>query len=474
MKKCKPVLSISKRSLTVAVAAMLLAVSALAQDSETVLYKFTGGSDGAIGGFHLVADSAGNLYGTTFSGGNKSTECGVFAGIPGCGVVFMLAPTKDGPWKETVLHTFTGGADGAVPVGGVILDSEGNLYGTTLFGGDEKSANCQAAGIYAAGCGVVYKLTHTPQGTWYETVLYKFKGGADGSEPWDPLILDASGNLYGTANIGGNDSCVYGCGVVFKLTPSDKDPWKESVLYSFSGGTDGGFPYSGLTFDSQGNLYGTTVYGGDTSVSCNGVPGCGVVFQLTPTSSGPWTETVLHRFTAGSDGGYPLFGVTLDAGGNVYGTTQAGGDTTGPNCLGTIPGCGLVFELSLRANGTWKEKVLYTFTGGSDGSFGVSPLIFDSSGDLYGMTGGDFVPSCQFTTGCGGVFELTPAGQGPWTENVLYAFTGHSDGSLPESNLLLDSSGSLYGMTEGCGHTFKCAGKLFGGEGCGVVFELMP
>lgn len=464
------------RNVVAVAATLLLAVSALAQDSETVLYKFTGGSDGAIGGNNMAVDSAGNLYGTTISGGNSSTECGVYAGIPGCGVVFELSSAEGGPWKQTVLHTFSGGTDGAVPNGGVILDSEGNLYGTTLFGGDEKPANCQAVGTFAAGCGVVYKLTPTPHGPWTETVLYKFKGGADGSEPWDPLILDSSGHLYGTATYGGDiDSCLppYGCGVVFKLTPTGKGPWKESVLHSFGGGTDGITPYSGLTFDPQGNLYGTTVYGGDTPVSCNiGAPGCGVVFQLTPTPSGPWTETVLHRFTAGSDGGYPLFGVTLDAGGNVYGTTDVGGDTTGPNCLGTLPGCGLVFELT---QGTWNETPLYTFTGGSDGASAGSPLIFDSSGNLYGVSStGDFVPSCQYTTGCGGIFELKPAGQGPWSENVLYAFTGHSDGSIPESNLLLDSSGNLYGMTEGGGHTFKCAGKLFGGEGCGVVFELHP
>jgi len=130
---------------------LLLAVSALAQDSETVLHTFTGGRDGAIGGGNLVADSAGNLYGTALDGGNKSTKCGVYTGVPGCGIVFRLSPTKDGPWKETVLHTFTGGKDGALPIGGVILDSEGNLYGTTLFGGDKKPANCHAVGIYAAG-----------------------------------------------------------------------------------------------------------------------------------------------------------------------------------------------------------------------------------------------------------------------------------------------------------------------------------
>jgi len=474
------------RNILVAVAAtLMLAVSALAQDSEKVLHAFTGGSDGAMGGTHLVSDSAGNLYGTTFSGGNKSTQCAVYTGLSGCGVVFKLTPTKHGSWKETVLHTFTGGKDGAVPAGGVILDSAGNLFGTALFGGDNKPKNCHAVGIHAAGCGVVYKLSPTAHGPWAETVLYSFTGGADGSEPWDPLIFDSSGNLYGTTSLGGNTTapnCVYGsnypsgCGVVFKLTPTGRGPWTESVLYTFSGGSDGGLSYGGLTFDSQGNLYGVTYLSGDTSVSCfTGFPGCGVVFKLAPTASGPWTETVLHAFTGGSDGGTPLFGVTLDSGGNVYGTTIYGGDTKTAQCLGgdgigVPPGCGVVFELT---QGTWDETALYTFTGGSDGAFDLSPLVFDLDGNLYGETtsGGDLAAPCPFGTelnaGCGVVFKLTPAWQGPWTESVLHAFSGGTDGWGPESNLLFDPDGNLYGVAEAGGNTSQC-----GGFGCGVVFKL--
>src|SRR5208283_1152514 len=224
------------RNLIVAVVAtLMLAVSALAaRDSQTVLYTFTGGSDGAVGGVYLVSDSVGNLYGTTAAGGNKSTKCAVYTGQPGCGVVFKLTPTAQGPWKETVLHTFTGGADGGVTEGGVILDSSGNLYGTTYFGGDSKPEVCHASLGFAAGCGVVYKLTPTAHGPWEETVLHTFTGGADGSAPAAQLIFDSSGNLYGTASYGGNDSCTppYGCGVVFKLTPSAGGPWTESVLYA--------------------------------------------------------------------------------------------------------------------------------------------------------------------------------------------------------------------------------------------------
>jgi len=462
-------------------ATLMLAVSALAQDSETVLHTFTGGQDGAVGGSHLVADSAGNLYGTAFAGGSKSTKCEPNTGLPGCGVVFKLTPTAHG-WKETVLHTFTAGKDGGIPTGGVILDSAGNLYGTTLFGGDHKPLNCQAGPGFPPGCGVVFKLTPTHCGPWEETVLYTFTGGTDGNEPWGNLTFDSSGNLYGTTSIGGNLNCpAYGCGVVFKLTPTPRGPWKETVLYTFNEGTDGGFPYSaGLAFDSQGNLYGVTKFGGDLSANCQGNPGCGVVYQLAPTPSGPWTETVLHAFTGGTDGADPLFGVTLDANGNVYGTTLWGGNASEPNCLGgdggnIPPGCGVVYELT---QGTWEETVLYTFTGGSDGANDFSPLIFDSAGNLYGNTasGGDLAaqnPACyngNEPTGCGVVFKLTPAEQAPWTESVLYAFTGGTDGAGPESNLLLDSAGNLYGVAQNGGDfNSEC-----GGTGCGVVFELQP
>jgi hypothetical protein len=459
------------------IAALILAVSALAQDSETVLHTFTGGYDGAMGGFHLVADSAGNLYGTAFAGGNQSSTCEVWTGLPGCGVVFKLTRTRHGLWRETVLHSFTAGEDGGIPYGGLILDSEGNLYGTTLFGGNHKPANCQAGGGYPPGCGVVFKMSPTAHGPWKETVLYTFTGGADGNEPWSNLTFDSRGNLYGTTSIGGNLSCgSYGCGVVFKLTLCEAGPWTESVLYTFNEGTDGGFPYpGGLTFDTQGNLYGVTTYGGDMAVSCAGNPGCGVVYQLAPTPGGPWTESVLHAFTGGADGAGPFFGVTLDPAGNVYGTTLWGGETSAPNCPGGYgfeapPGCGVVYEL---AHGTWEESVLYTFTGGSDGALGYGPLLFDSAGNLYGVAagGGDEGPkNCAGSpAGCGVVFKLTPANQAPWTQSVLYTFTGGTDGSGPESNLLLDSSGNLYGVAEGSGNDSDC-----GGNGCGVVFALRP
>jgi hypothetical protein len=469
------------RNVILAIAVTLLLVaSALAEDTETVLHTFTGNRDGAVGGIQLVADSAGNLYGTTFGGGNKSASCEPYTGVPGCGVVFKLTRDAHGDWKETVLHTFTGGKDGAIAAGGVILDSAGNLYGTASFGGNKKLANCRLENV--PGCGVVFKLTRDVHGDWKETVLHTFTGGKDGREPWAGLTFDKAGNLYGTTTRGGDTHCKgrtpYGCGVAFKLTPTAEGPWTESVIHTFeTTGTGGYLPYGGLTFDSGGNLYGTAYLGGDNSVSCFGDSGCGVVYELIPRAHGPWKETVLHAFTGGPDGGIPLFYVTLDSRGNVYGTTIYGGNTTANNCLGGdgigVPaGCGVVFELT---QGTWDETVLYAFAGGSDGAFDASPVVFDSSGNLYGNTGngGDLAGPCTFGTennaGCGVVFKLTPTSKPPWTESVLYAFTGSADGSSPESNLLFDSAGDIFGVTEGGGNTSDCSGF-----GCGVVFELTP
>ncbi|MGA2355508.1 MAG: choice-of-anchor tandem repeat GloVer-containing protein [Terriglobales bacterium] len=460
------------RNVIVALAAtLLLAASALAQDTEIVLHTFTGGKDGAAGGNQLAIDSAGNLYGTTWDGGNQSAACGAYFGYPqyaGCGVVFELSPTEGGTWKETVLHTFTGGRDGALPVGGVVLDSAGNLYGTTWFGGDSKPANCNLQG-FVPGCGVVYKLTPTAHGPWKETVLHVFKGGSDGAYPYAGVILDSIGNVYGTAMAGGYmftcNTGGGGCGVAFELTPTLSGEWDETVLYDFTGGTTGNQVLGRLTFDSQGNLYGVTKEGGDTSASCfgPGYPGCGLVYELTPTPSGPWTETVLHAFTGGADGANSTFGVTLDADGNVYGSTASGGDLKSYSCRQQfIPGCGVVFELT-QTQGTWNEQVLYTFTGGGDGIEADSPVTLDTYGNLYGTfwSGGG--------SGNGGVYKLTPTGQGPWTESELYAFAGNVAGGEPQGTLLIDSSGNLYGMTFYGGNRTEC-----GGNGCGVVFELQP
>jgi uncharacterized repeat protein (TIGR03803 family) len=265
-------------------------------DKFSPLYIFKGGAPLAPSPSELIRDGQGNPYGTTYTGGDLS--CGYYD--EGCGVVFKLSPAG----KKTVLHTFKGGTDGEYPLAGVVQDAQGNLYGTTSTGG---SSSCSST-----GCGAVFKLSKTGK----ETVLYTFTGGADGGYPEAGVILDAQGNLYGTAYSGGTGCNTHGCGVVFKLSKTGK----ETVLYTFTGGTDGANPAGGLILDTQGNLYGTTYVGGDSS--CNPPNGCGVVFRLSKTG----IETVLHSFAGGpSDGEFPYAGVIRDANGNLYGTTVSGG-----------------------------------------------------------------------------------------------------------------------------------------------------
>jgi uncharacterized repeat protein (TIGR03803 family) len=288
--------------------------------TETVLYRFTGGADGGAPNGPLIRDPAGNLYGTTAGGGATTNACKPpFT----CGVVFELIRCDSTPsgYDFKVLHSFTG-PDGALPLVGLIRDGAGNLYGTTANGGDTSTSACSGL-----GCGVVFKLS--PTGT--ETVLYSFTGGADGAQPLAGLIRDAGGNLYTTTSQDGTGRF----GTVFKLSPAGAG----TALYSFSGGADGGNPSGGLTRDSAGNLYGTTVLGGVAeSVGCSfaGSTSCGVVFKLSPTG----TYTVLHTFTGGGDGGNPFAGLILDVAGNLYGTTYFGGRTR------ACDGCGVVFRVT--------------------------------------------------------------------------------------------------------------------------------
>ena len=292
--------------------------------------------------------------------------------------------------------------------------------------------------------GTVFELTPNPDGSWKESVLYTFTGGNDGRKPYAGLIFDQAGNLYGTTSGAGT----YGHGVVFKLTPKSDGSWTESVLYSFTGGNDGFAPFAGLIFDRAGNLYGTTFGGG--IFNCGG-GGCGVVFKLTPNADGSWTESVLHSFLA-SDGTYPEAGLIFDAAGNLYGTTISGGADNG----------GTVFKLTPKSDGSWTESVLYSFTGGNDGRESRAGVIFDQAGSLYGTTqlGG---------SGVGVVFKLTPNANGGWTEKVLHQFTGGKDGAGPVAGVIFDQAGSLYGTTTEGGN-LNCGS----GRGCGVVFKLTP
>jgi uncharacterized repeat protein (TIGR03803 family) len=333
--------------------------------TETVLYNFTGGTDGGQPYASLVLDAAGNLYGTTNFGG--SANCNL-----GCGTVFKLTPGSGG-WNETVLYTFSGGSDGREPYARLRFDAAGNLYGTTLLGGSISS-------VCSTGCGTVFKLTHGSSG-WTESVLYAFQGTTDGASPYDGLAFDAAGNLYGTTNAGGAS----GDGVIFKLTPGSSG-WTESVLHRFKGGNDGKNPYGDLILDGAGNLYGTAYQGGSG--------GYGVVFELQPNSKGGWTEKVLRAFI-NTPAGNPVAGLVMDAAGNLYGTTMLG--ATQSACGG---GCGSLFKLSPVSGGGWSYKAVHNFGTGTDGYHPTGDLILDSAGNIYGTTQAGGVQ------GSGMVFEV--------------------------------------------------------------------
>jgi uncharacterized repeat protein (TIGR03803 family) len=340
---------------------------------ETVLYNFcspTNCSNGGNPAGGLVIDLKGNLYGTAQGGG-----------LNGGGVVFELSPTSQG-WNEKVLYSFCAQAqcvDGSFPNAKMIRDSAGNLYGTTVLGGGGSNGN-----------GVVFELSRGSHG-WNETVLYRFCPGlancADGIQPWGGLVFDSAGNLYGTTYLGGSgtlncDKFKKSCGVVYELSHG-AGGWTESVLYNFCSAAscaDGASPYATLIFDAKGNLYGTTVGGGNATCQLF-AHGCGVVFELTPSGS-TWTESVLHTFTAVNDGANPYGPLLLDSHGNLSGTTFFGGNF--PQCYAGL-GCGVVFELTPVSGGGWKDLVRYTFTGGVDGSFPQGGLTADSLGSLYGL-----------------------------------------------------------------------------------------
>jgi uncharacterized repeat protein (TIGR03803 family) len=335
-----------------------------------------------------------------------------------------MTPTANGKWKESILHSFNGldPNDGEGPSAGLIFDAAGNLYGTTGLGGPN------------GGWGTVFELVPGGNDKWKVKILYGFKGGSDGAVPTCGLIFDTKGNLYGTTS---GEFGYAGNGTVFELIPSNSK-WTEKVLYSFKGGQDGSQPDAGLVSDSAGNLYGTTYAGGANNN--------GTVFELTQDSRGQWSESLLHTFTGGSDGGGPLGSLIFDASGNLYGTTQGGG---GSGLYGTV------FELTKGSNGQWTESVLHDFTL-ADGIFPGANLTFDAAGNLYG-TAANGGRSCE----CGTAFELSPAG-GTWNFQVLHKFAGGADGAGPGA-LALDSTGNLYGETG------------FGGlAGQGVVFQITP
>jgi uncharacterized repeat protein (TIGR03803 family) len=307
--------------------------------TKTILHKFAGnGSDGSYPAPpRLVMDEAGNLYGTTMTGG-----------LNNFGTIYRLTPPakSHGVWKEKVLYSFKAGTDGLQP-GGLVLGLGGSYYGITTYGGDTE------------GDGTVFQFSKTAGGAWKETILYRFQNGADGSAPsaFQTLAVDKDGNLVGTTLVG----------TAFELSPPAKKGahWKESTLSS-----DIGFGiYAGLILDKAGNLYGANLNGG--------LDGAGFVFELSPVQEGTWTTTTLYTFTGGSDGRYPYDSLIFDGKGNLYGTTYS---------FGPGDGGGVVFKLTPpQKGGGWTETVLYSFKGGTDGA-SPSGGLFERSGTLYGTT----------------------------------------------------------------------------------------
>ncbi len=398
-------------------------------NTEVVLRGFA--TADSAGGLYpvsgLTADSAGNFYGTTMNGGTG-----------GAGVIYRLTPSPGGGYAETIVYDFGGGnglAGGLYPYGNVVLDAAGNLYGTTLNGG-------------VNSFGIVYKLSPAPGGGYAESVLYAFDGSTyDGGELVGGLVLDGAGNILGVNQVGAGHG--YGC--VFELSPAAGGAYSLSIVYSFTGGTDGGTPLAGLIMDGAGNLFGTTSGSYLTSWF-------GAVYELTPTAGGGYSEVTLHTFTAALDGAVPSAGLTMDGAGNLYGTTRLGSGMGGN-------GIGTVFKLAPSTGGAYVTSILYSFTGGSDGAAPLGGVTLDSAGNIYGTTSAGGNPNCN--NGCGTVFKLAPSPLG-YTESVLYPFPGGSLGAAPMSTLVRDAHGNLYGTT----YSSQGAG-VTGGADAGNVFEIL-
>lgn len=402
---------------TLAVAAVLTLTIAVSKpvhaQTYSVIYSFVDGTLGWDPSSGVQMDLAGNLYGTT-----SDYRVG--------GSAYKLVPKGSG-WVLSQLHHFGADGDGAIPAAGVVFGPDERLYGTTFAGG-------------ASGNGIVFALspssTICPAVTcpWTEAVLYSFTGGNDANPAYGDLVFDTAGNIYGTT------TGTTGTGLVYELMPSGSG-WTENVLHTFEGSPDGYELLGGVILDSAGNVYGTTVYGGASDV--------GMVFKLTYSSGSGWTESVLHNFGAGNDGGDPFAGLIFDPTGNLYGATTTGGQGGG----------GTVFKLTPSGSG-WNFSVIYSFTGNGDcGPW--APLSMDTAGNLYGTT------YCDGANGAGNIFELTSTASG-WIYTSLKDFSiDRHDGSNPISSVIMDSHGNLYGTASsggtGCRYT-----------NCGVVWEITP
>ena len=382
---------------------------------EQVIHSFRlDGTDGTFPNRDLLADTAGNLYGTTVDGGSQRA-----------GTVFQLSPKAGGGWTEQILYSFQGGADGSDPSSGLIADSAGNLYGETGGGGSNFF-------------GTVYKLTRSGS-NWIKSTLFSFLDATTGFGPSGGLAFDSQGDLYGTTSQGG---VPFGLGTVFQLTSDGHGNWSEHVILGFGAHRDGGGPVSGVTLDPHGNLFVVTPIGYAQ----------GVISKLAPQPSGKWKESVLHRFGGTKDGAFPGGGLILDAAGNLYGTAHSGGSG----------GNGTIYKLAPRAKG-WKFSVLYAFTGGQDGAGPNGTLAFDFSGNLLGTTTQGGGNGCDFGNGCGTIFKLSPTAKGPWQETVLHQFQADGKDGLNPQGALVSSQGKWYGTT-----------FTGGASQSGAVFEITP
>jgi hypothetical protein len=375
-------------------------------------------------------------------------------GLAVAAVTIGLAASSLCAGQETVLHTFVNKADGNSPDGGLTFDTKGNLFGTTGFGGTGEFAD-----------GTVFELTPKASGGFTFHTIHQFSQATrDGANPGPAFILDATGNLYGVTPNGGD-----GCGIVYELSPTKSEKWKENILHKFeSNGKDGCNPSGRLVFDQAGDLFGGTYNGGGGLNNLFCANGCGTTYKLH-LANGKWTETVLHRFTGkGTDGWNPSGGLAFDKAGNLWGATAFGGAGDSATCgdpHGGVGFCGTVFELTPNANGTWTESTLYSFVDASTGWNPFSGVILDKAGDLVGTTenGGSALQ--------GTVFKITPKGNGKVEESLIHEFSGEADGSFPQTGLTPDAAGNLYGVTlVGGGTAFTCTENS--GGGCGIVYKL--
>jgi uncharacterized repeat protein (TIGR03803 family) len=392
----------------VAITLLLACATAFAQ-AEKVLHSFDG-DDGNFPWAGVTIDAQGNLYGTTLTGGTS--------GAVGGTVFKMSPPVSGGAWSFEVIHDFDIYDDGYAPSDSPILDSAGNAYGTADY--------------------MVYELSPTNSGPWKESKLHSFDSYPMDGQSGLGLIFDPYGNLFGTTVYGG----VYAHGTVFEMTAEPDGSWTERVIQSFDK-ANGDYPGGPVVMDTYGNLYGVTVYGGDYN-GCES--GCGLVYELSPNSDGTWTESVLHIFNPNvGDFIFPSGQLAFDSNGNLYGTASQGGPY----------GNGGIFELEKSAG--YAEQILFGFGAYStDGITPINGVVFDLSGNLYGVTvaGGDY--------SLGTAFKLTPATQGQWTETILHSFGSGLDGQQPRG-ASVDASGNVFGTT------------LYGGyHQRGIVFEITP